>query len=396
MTQRQLKNGYFALEGVNAFATGYYLNYLFFLFHEQFGFGNANNLWVAALNGFVYMLAAWFGGRFGQRFGYFTALRIGFGGMALAMILGSQVETVMGHCTVMVFWTLSLCFTWPTLEAMVSEGESTKGLQKMIGFYNVVWAAGSALSYFMGGAMLKYLGMKSLFWLPLALHLIQLVMVEWLRNASLRQRLGKAVPDEQNRVAGDFEGASGESARGQAFLRMAWVANPFAYVAVNTVVAVIPGIAQRLDLSLAMAGVFCSIWLFARLASFFLFWGWSGWHYRFGWLITAYVLLVCSFFGMLMAPNLLAVIGVQIVFGFAIGLIYYSSLYYSMHVGDTKGEHGGFHESAIGAGIFVGPAIGSGALYLFPGNPNSGAWAVSGLLVVGGAVIMMIRQRNTH
>lgn len=395
MTQRQLKNGYFTLEGVNAFATGYYLNYLFFLLHEQFGFGNANNLWVAALNGFVYMIAAWFGGRFGQRFGYFTALRIGFGGMALAMIVGIQMETVMGHCAIMVFWTLSLCFTWPTLEAMVSEGESTRGLQRMIGLYNVVWAAGSALSYFMGGAMLKYLGMKSLFWLPLGIHLIQLVMVEWLRNGSLRQQMAQNGIDDDTLIGEEVEDGTRENAHGLAFLRMAWVANPFAYVAVNTVVAVIPSIAQRLHLSLAMAGVFCSIWLFARLASFFLFWGWSGWHYRFGWLISAYVLLVGSFLGMLLASSLLVVIGVQIVFGFAIGLIYYSSLYYSMHVGETKGEHGGFHESALGAGIFVGPAIGSSALYLFPGNANSSAWAVSALLVVGGAVIMMIRLRHS-
>lgn len=396
MTQRQLKNGYFTLEGINAFATGYYLNYLFFLLHEQFGFGNANNLWVAALNGFIYMISAWFGGRFGQRFGYFTALRIGFGGMALAMILGSQMETVMGHCVIMVFWTLSLCFTWPTLEAMVSEGETTRGLQKMIGFYNVVWAAGSALSYFMGGAMLKYLGMKSLFWLPLAIHLIQLIMVEWLRNANARQTLHIEGTDRQEGVVNDLKDALEENAHGPAFLRMAWVANPFSYVAINTVVAVIPSIAQRFNLSLTMAGVFCSIWFFARLASFFLFWGWSGWHYRFGWLITAYGLLVGSFFGLLMAPNLLVVIGVQIVFGFAVGLIYYSSLYYSMHVGTTKGEHGGFHESAIGAGVFVGPAIGSGALYLFPGNANSSAWAVSGLLVIGGAVILLIRLRRSN
>ncbi len=221
-------------------------------------------------------------------------------------------------------------------------------------------------------------------------------MVEWLRNASRHLELPVNVSKAELQINNQVKGASGQNAHGLAFLRMAWVANPFAYVAVNTVVAVIPSIAQRLHLSMAMAGMVCSIWFFARLVSFFLFWGWSGWHYRFRWLIASYALLVASFFGLLMAPNLGVVVGVQIVFGFAIGLIYYSSLFYSMHVGDTKGEHGGLHESAIGAGIFVGPAIGSGALYLFPGSLNSGVWAVSGLLVVGGAVIMLIRFRNSN
>ncbi len=39
----------------------------------------------------------------------------------------------------------------------------------------------------------------------------------------------------------------------------------------------------------------------------------------------------------------------QIAFGISVGLIYYSSLFYSMDVGETKGEHGGLHEAMIGA-----------------------------------------------
>jgi len=73
----------------------------------------------------------------------------------------------------------------------------------------------------------------------------------------------------------------------------------------------------------------------------------------------------------------------QVVFGISIGLIYYSSLFYSMDVGETKGEHGGLHEAAIGAGSCAGPAIGAAALHYFPNAPGSSVWAVSGLLVCG-------------
>src|SRR5205814_2247550 len=70
-------------------------------------------------------------------------------------------------------------------------------------------------------------------------------------------------------------------ARARLFRRMAWLANPFAYVAINTFVAVVPGVAKRLDLSTMAAGFCCSVWCFARLGSFFVFWFWNGWHYRF-------------------------------------------------------------------------------------------------------------------
>lgn len=64
-------------------------------------------------------------------------------------------------------------------------------------------------------------------------------------------------------------------------LRMAWLANPFACVAAFTLLAMIPELARRMGLSTTMAGLFCSIWFFARLAAFVVMWQWPGWHYRF-------------------------------------------------------------------------------------------------------------------
>jgi len=75
-----------------------------------------------------------------QRFGYFTALKIGFGIMAGALAVGSQLQSVPGQIAVMAAVVAGMCFTWPTLEALVSEGESRAGLQQMVGVYNTIWA----------------------------------------------------------------------------------------------------------------------------------------------------------------------------------------------------------------------------------------------------------------
>jgi hypothetical protein len=144
-----------------------------------------------------------------------------------------------------------------------------------------------------------------------------------------------------------------------------------------------PGLANKLGLSTTLAGFYCSIWCFARLASFLMLWLWNGWHYRFGWLLLAYVCLVSAFATLLLAPNLSVLIAAQVIFGLALGLIYSSSLFYSMDVGETKGEHGGIHEAAIGLGNCLGPGVGAASLYLLPAVPHSGALAVSGLLVLG-------------
>ena len=143
-----------------------------------------------------------------------------------------------------------------------------------------------------------------------------------------------------------------------------------------------------------LAGFFCSAWFFARLGTFVLLWLWTGWHYRFGFLLTAYLLLIASFAVLLLVAQFWVILAAQLVFGLAIGLIYYSSLFYSMDVGETKGEHGGVHEAAIGAGIFLGPVVGATALRFFPQQSSSSIWAVSGLLLVGLAGLVWLRCRK--
>ena len=379
MLPRRLKIGCFVLEGLNSFATVYYFYYFYFFMQTVFAFGNQANLALAALNGAVYAIMAWQGGKFAQRFGYFTALKVGFVIMMGALAVGSQLHSAGGHIVVMAVTVVGMCFTWPTLEALVSEGETRVGVQRMVGIYNMMWAGTAAVAYFSGGAMLEKFGPKSLFYVPVAIQTTQLGLTLWLESQARR-----AAPTALTRSSSTIpESHPHPAARTKMFLRLAWLANPFAYVAINTLIAVMPGVAKRLDLSTMAAGFCCSVWCFARLGSFFVLWRWNGWHYRFRWLLTAYVMLIITFTAVLMAPNLVMIVLAQIIFGSVAGLIYYSSLFYSMDLGDTKGEHGGIHEAAIGLGNFAGPAVGAASLYFIPQYANTGALAVSALLLLG-------------
>ncbi len=387
MTQRPLKTGYFVLEGLNSFSTTFYFYYFYFFMQARFGFGNQTNLALAAGNGLVCVFAAWWGGKFAQRAGYFTALKLGFTIMIGALTAALFLASAAGQIAMMLVTAIGMCFTWPTLEALVCEGESPAGLQRMVGIYNIVWSGTGALAYFVGGAVLDRLGLASLHGVPLAMLILQLLLTLWLGAQARAQPLCPAAPE----TSGPVEMNPRPIARVRGFLRMAWLANPFAYIAVNTLVAVMPGIAQRLGLSTTAAGYCCSLWCFARLGAFFGLWFWSGWHYKFRWLLSAYLALIVSFVVILTAPSLSVIVLAQLLFGMAIGLLYYSSLFYSMDVGETKGEHGGIHEAAIGLGNFVGPAVGAASLHFLPQYTNSGAVAVSVVLLGGLGAIAWLR-----
>jgi hypothetical protein len=183
-----------------------------------------------------------------------------------------------------------------------------------------------------------------------------------------------ALPPDPNRPS---------PAKAKKFLRMAWLSNPFSYIAINTLIAVIPGLAAKFQMSPMFAGFICSLWCFVRLGAFVVLWRWTDWHYRFRWLVTAFAMLIFSFATILLSPNLILLIVAQIFFGGAIGLIYYSSLFYSMDASEAKGDHGGIHEAAIGVGNFIGPAVGAASLQWVPQYASSGAVAVSVLLLFG-------------
>jgi MFS family permease len=393
MTLRQLKSGYFVLAGLNTLATSYFFNYLFFYFRDHFGFGNRGNLGVSALHGLIYTFAAWQCGKFAARSGRRFSLKLGFLSLAGVMVAGAFFHSLAALLALVAVYSVVLLLTWPALEALVSERESPAGLQKMIGIYNCTWAGAAAFAYFTGGKLYDAFGIGAVFWLPAGIFSAQFLLLLWLDRHHAAVLAATPEPPKENHHAPE-NSALGQPVSPRAFLKMAWLANPFAYIAINTLLAVMPGVAQKLALSPTQAGLFCSVWFFGRFGAFALLWQWRGWHYRCRWLFGAFGLLIASLATILLAQQLWLVIGAQIFFGLATGLLYYSSLFYSMDVGEASSEHGGLHEAFIGAGICLGPATGAAALTLAPQSPNAATWAVSSLLTVGLGGLAWLRVRR--
>ena len=378
----------YTIEGINSFATVIFFNYLYFYFRDRFGFNDRQNLELAAFIGIVYVFASLNAGKFARRCGYFTALKIGFALMAAGLAVGSQLQSVAGSIAAACAVSAGTCFIWPVLEALVSRGGNAA---RAVGIYNITWATTNATAFFIGGTLIEKLGYGCIFYLPFGFMVLQFALVFWLqkiqpKDSAVAQPAMSASP-EPNQTA---------PALAQSFQRMAWLANPFAYIAINTLLAVLPGIAHKFNLTPMFAGFACSLWCFIRVLAFIALWQWSGWHYRFRWLVTAFILMIVAFATILVAPSLAVILIAQIFFGVTVGLMYYSSLFYAMDAHDSGSEQGGIHEAAIGIGNCLGPAAGAAALWLAPQTPGVGAWAVSGLLTLGLGGLLWLRRNPSN
>jgi MFS family permease len=396
---KRFRRGFLVVQFCNSLSAANYFNYLPFYLKDHFGYRDGGNLTFASFYGLLYMISAWAAGPFGIRHGYFKTLRIGFSGMLTMMLCGGILPRLLGYSrtmlgaewVILVFWTMSVCITWPTIQALLSQRQSPARLSRTAGIYNMVWASASALAYLVSGFLMEKFGGEILFWFSGGLNLLELLVLAGLQKLEVKI----AAAELSQAGAGDTEPVRELNprpiAKARNFLHLAWLANPFAYVAIYGVIPTIPKLAQGLGLSESGAGTVCSVWQWSRLAAFAWFWLWPGWHYKFRWLLTAFVATIASFIGMLLSPQVWTLIVAQIVFGLALGLIYYSSLYYSMDAGESKGRRGGFHEAAIGLGIFMGPGTGVLALHFFPQYSNAATWGMSTLLVLG--LIIFIRAR---
>jgi MFS family permease len=384
------KGSLYLFEALGSLACGFYGNYIFFLFRDRHGFGDAGNLGVAALMGLVIAVASWQSGKLAERHGCLRMMVAGLAGMIAALLAGAVFPALAVQLAVMVVWAASQFMVWPALEALVTEGVKGPARAHRVGLYSVVWATCAALSYFFGGAIFERLGSASIFWLPPILHLLQLfVLWGYTCRQGKPEPVGELPPeDEENEPRAMRPGVSP-----RAFQKMAWLANPFACVAAFTLLAMIPELARRMGLSTTMAGLFCSIWFFARLAAFVLMWRWPGWHYRYRWLVGGYLLLMAGFASILTAEGLIWLGAGQVAFGLAVGILYYASLFYSMDVGEARAEQGGIHEAMMGAGNFVGPGIGALSLLFAPQWPRAGVWSVSGVLAIGFVILLATRWK---
>jgi MFS family permease len=380
------------LEGLNAVSTTLFFYYLYFYTQAQFKFGALENLILAGCLGYSYACGAYLAGRFAQRFGYFAAVKLGVAMMMAAFLACSLTTSLKLTLGLVLLGQAGMCLTWPALEALVSEGEPPARLQGLLGIYNFVWATSSAVAYFFEGDLLEHWGPKSMFFLPAGLLLVEFILVIWLERAARREP--PAAPADAHPLLHPASEGYRSPVSPKTFLRMSLLANPMAYLAIITIIAMTPTLARRLNFSPKVAGFMFSIWFFSRALAFVGLRLWPGWHYRFRFLAWAYAALMVSFGAMLVTLDWRVLVVAEVILGAAVGLIYYSSLFYSMDVGDTKGEHGGIHEAAIGLGSGTGPAMAALALTLFPQHSASGAWGVSVVLLLGLGALFYMRFKD--
>ena len=433
--------GYYLLEGFNAFGTNVFFLGVFFHARIIHGFSDSENLLLAAAQGAAYVAATRAGGRLADRVGADRSIALGLAGMCLALIAGWRLPGVPWLFATIACYSASTALTWPALEAAIARAPGQSALARRAGLYNVIWSLVGAAGFFLSGPLFAR-DPETVFWMPLAAHLLQLAGLAaagsgllgfsvspathrakgWreggARGRALRSR------DERSRQPTRPETISDEAEHGQVqggpqrpdpgaitrtatpaslrispearagYLSAARIANGIGYFLFGAFSALAPTIGERLGLGARLAIWLVSVYLFARSASFLLFWRWSGWEYRRRWLAASLLLPPAALAAAFYATSSATVVGALVVLGVLSGVAYSASLYASLDREGGEGEGGGLHERVIGIGVLLGPLAGAAGIRLFDGATSAGGLvAALGAAVAVTGLAPLLRKR---
>jgi MFS family permease len=382
---------------VHSFATAFYQYGEPFYAARRLGWSAAQIALMEVMRGFVIALGAWSGGQLADRLTMRASAAIGLFGGAIGLAIGLAGFGNAGSLLVAVAIFNGLgSMVWPSSEAALMVGETSESVQHLVAIYNLAWSFGSATAVLAVTPILKLLGDHSFFILPLGWYVVAFFAVRLV----VQQGSGATDEGEERRDEGavsdgwESEGSRLTGAQRSAFRWLGWLANPLAYFAINVVNTTNPTIVRQLGIPFSLASMACSVWFYIRAFSFELLRRWNWWHYKWRFLCLTFAAGMVAFTCMELAPNVAVFLAAQVLFGLCTGLIYQSSLFYSMAESDTQGAHGGLHEAFIGVGTMFGPLIFFLGSRLAPGSMALPIAAVLIMMLLGQAVLYSIGRRT--
>lgn len=347
---------------------------VYFYTRERFGFGATANLWLALAFGLLYAAGA-------ASSHHLTARRA-----EKPVLCGAMLTLLVLHAVLAVWPTptsLVASFAligfahglkWPIIESYVGAGRTANEMPKALARFNLAWALavppavasagavadlGSARTLFIGAALSNALGFIAVATLPR--------VPQHLRTAEHHARdsswAGTETAQERLPTASAQQHAARQLARLLYTARYGLFAS---YTLLFLLCPLLPEIFAKVGLDARHAGVAASALDAARVGMFALLGSWTAWRGHLSLIWLSVIALPFAAAGVLFAPELWLVLTSEVLFGVASGFGYTAALYYALVAERAHVSAGGAHESVIGLGLGVGPAVGLAAGALAP------------------------------
>lgn len=373
-----------------AFATSYFLGFVWFHLKDQYGTQPGWNLMINAGFGFFYVLGCAAVMRLTKIMSPRAMLLWAYGMMVVLSLAGLLTGSRWEVAAIIFGFSIILTATWPNLEALAAVGREGEDLGRAVSHYNIAWAGMSAVSYPIAGKLYD-LHPATLFVVPAVVYVLAIAL-------TLRR-----VPAAGLRLAehGHAPPKAAAPAIDPAFVNsmknLSLVGNLGCYLLIQTLMPILPFVTLDLGLENAwQATLFGSLWMAGRVSAFVILGRWHGWHFRRGMFFAGMFALPVFFALITLSGSLTIAAPAQYLLGLGLGFIYTSSLFYSLQ-GEFSAGDATIHEAALGMGMMLGPLL-SGGVAILGGrweiNPIFATTAINVFMLIVIVGLMLLRARK--
>lgn len=373
---------------IESFATICVERGVYFYTKERMGFSEGMNLALALAFGVLYVVGSLGSHRLAERLGERKLAMLTVGGQLAGHLWLALYPTPL---TIYLGTALLGGFNglkWPIIESYVGAGRDAGNTSRTIGYFNFSWAGAVPVAMLAAGPLIRRWA-PALYVLPAGINLATLGLL-----LTLPARPPHVPETHPHRPSASELQRMNHLLRSSRWLMLG------GYSSLFVLAAIMPHIFQDgLGLTVQTSTALSGLLDVARVGTFVLFGLWAGWHGKRWPILGSMVILPLGFCLVLFGGSLGVVVGGELIFGTALGMIYYTALYYAMVVRNAAVDAGGVHEGLIGAGFAFGPAaslIGLGLASVL-GGPTLGTLAgLAPLMAICTIFSAVTLRRHSH
>jgi len=300
--------------------------------------------------------------------------------MALCIVVYLAIPdwtvTFVFHC----LFGLAMALFWPRMMGWLSWGVEGKELGRTMGRFNFSWAFGGILAPWLGGLLVE-IDPRWPFYAATAILVV----------AGLLMPLGgRLFPEFRLRQSSEEKSEGQEDAQTPSSLRYpARLGVAGAYFLMGCLLFIFPAYAKEsLGFSESLTGSFLLVRLAVATLGFSLWGRWPGWHFRFGPLVVAMVLVIVL--------TLLFPLGTQpwqffllfALVGLVFSFLYSYSLFHGVSGSRNRERSTTIHEAVLNVGLFLGTAGGGWVSQTWSMNTAFAMVAIVTLVLLGIQIVL--------
>ena len=252
---------------------------------------------------------------------------------------------------------------WPGLEARITDGVAGREMTRRLGWFGIFFCTGLLLGYPVSGG-LHDAAPGTPFYAGAAFAVVLLVLLGWTFRRD-RSHDGHR-PDGPDANGDDADPLPPAPVR-RAFLLAAWISNALSYAGAGVLRSLFPRFANLpvaeggLGLTGFDTGVIAAATSAAMLIAFVVLGKYHFWHFRYRYLVLGQFGMLLGSLAFVFGSTMPVLVAGSLAFGFATGVIYIASIYYSLEGHAMRAGQSGLHEGILcfgwSGGMFIVAAI---------------------------------------